>query len=72
MCRAMFRKDVPLYFQVMTSFRQALLVAVVVIAGLMLQALRVLTWWNSLLLLLFTTMIELFFLTRAAHRFSGG
>jgi len=32
------------------------------------QALRALNLWNSMVLILFAIMVELFFLTRAAHR----
>jgi len=66
--RIMFRKHTPIFWQVMVSFRQALLLGLLAVAGLIMQALRALNLWNSMVLILFAIMVELFFLTRAAHR----
>ncbi len=66
--RAATRRDAPLYMQVIVSFRQAVLIALLIIAALVLQALHMLTWWNSMIMLLCMIMIELFFLTRSSQQ----
>jgi len=66
--RAATRRDAPLYLQVIVSFRQAVLIALLIVAALVLQVLQVLTWWNSMIMLLCIIMIELFFLTRSSQR----
>ncbi|PWB38477.1 MAG: hypothetical protein C3F02_03935 [Parcubacteria group bacterium] len=43
----------------MESFRQALVLSGVLIAALWLQAMRILTWWNLLLLIILAAVIEL-------------
>ncbi|MFA4873331.1 MAG: hypothetical protein WC659_05345 [Patescibacteria group bacterium] len=64
LARARWRKGVPLYWHVLNAFRQALLISFICVVSLMLQSGRLLTWWNSLLLLLAATLLEIFFLTR--------
>lgn len=44
-----------------TSFRQALLLAVLITASLLLQAGRILFWWVELIFILFLVSIEIFF-----------
>jgi len=62
--RARWRKGVPLYWHVLNAFRQALLISLVGVISMTLQALRLLNLWNSVLLLLAATLLEIFFLTR--------
>ena len=64
LARARWRKGVPLYWHVLNAFRQALLISLVGVISLTLQALRLLNLWNSVLLLLAATLLEIFFLTR--------
>jgi hypothetical protein len=46
------------------SFRQGLLLSIIVIVILILQSFRVLTWWDGLLAVGAVLMIELYFLAR--------
>lgn len=46
------------------SFRQGLLLSIIVIVILVLQSFRVLTWWDGLLAVGAVMMIELYFLAR--------
>ena len=48
------------------SFRQGALLAVFVIGLLVLQSLRILIWWDGLLLLAGIFIVELYFLSRSA------
>ena len=66
--RARWRKGVPLYWHVLNAFRQALLISLVGVISMTLQALRLLNLWNSVLLLLAATLLEIFFLTRKPRR----
>ncbi|MDP2812615.1 MAG: hypothetical protein Q8O32_02910 [bacterium] len=45
-------------FMAMESFRQALIFSVVVLVALGLQSMRVLTWWNIMLLVFVATFLE--------------
>lgn len=46
------------------SFRQGILLAIFCIAILLMQSLRILTWWDGLLVLAGILLVELYFLTR--------
>ena len=52
------RKKELSYKSAAEAFRQATIFAIVLIIALLLQATRLLTWWNIILLVLFATMIE--------------
>lgn len=52
---------------VIESFRQAIIFSAVVVLALMLQAGRVLTWWNMLLLIVLATVIEFVILIFRQH-----
>ncbi len=56
-------RDEVLFRQVSTSFRQGLLLSLVVVATLFLQANRLLSWWNLLLLVGGLSLLEYFMLT---------
>ncbi len=56
-------RDEVLFRQVSTSFRQGILLSLVVIATLFLQANRLLSWWNLLLLVGGLSLLEYFMLT---------
>ncbi len=46
------------------SIRQGVLVSVMLVVGLSFQRLRILTWWDGLLLLAIVLMIEFWFMNR--------
>ncbi|MBU1203406.1 hypothetical protein KKH39_05180 [Patescibacteria group bacterium] len=52
---------------VMESFRQAVIFSSVLLVALFLQSLRLLTWWNTLLLVVLATTIEFVFLVFRAN-----
>jgi hypothetical protein len=52
------------YAQVMLSFRQGALLSLLVTGLLLLQGLRVLAWWDGLLLLAGIFLIEFYFLSK--------
>lgn len=52
---------------VMDSFRQAVIFSTVLLVALFLQSLRLLTWWNTLLLIILATTIEFVFLVFRAN-----
>lgn len=55
------RRGVP-RLMVAESFRQALILAIILIVALWLQAVRVLNWWTIILLVILGTAIEFFIL----------
>ena len=63
-------RAMPIYWHVLTSFRQGLLLTCVIVVSLILQATRLLNWWNTLLLLLTSVLIEVFFLTKSAKKYA--
>lgn len=75
MARRIFqRREVP-FKLVAISFRQAILLGLLLTGSLFLQSRHLFTWWTSLLLLTFLTLIESFFVARSAtgrHASSGG
>lgn len=60
--RFIFNKDELAYKQVNVSFRQSLLLALIVLIVLFLQSQRFLFWWNIIILVFIFSFIELFFL----------
>jgi len=62
--RMVRRRGVPMYWHVLFSFRQGLILSSLVIVAFILQTFRLLTGWNMALLLLGATLIEIYFLTR--------
>lgn len=61
--RHLLHRDEVVFRQVSISFRQGVLLGIVVLLALMLQAERLLTWWNLGILLLALTIVEFFFLS---------
>jgi hypothetical protein len=49
--------------QVLVSFRQAMLLALLAVTALILQSKSILSWWNALLILGAVTLLESFFIT---------
>ncbi|MCB9802446.1 hypothetical protein H6761_00315 [Candidatus Nomurabacteria bacterium] len=57
------RKKEQSYKVATESFRQAFIFATVVVVALILQATRLLNWWNILLLIIFATLLEFIILS---------
>ena len=66
--RMKFGKEELVFRTVTVSFRQATLLGLLVIGGLILKSQRILTWWNILFLVLALTVIEFFFISYAKKR----
>ena len=54
--------------QVAVSFRQALLLSLLITAALVLQSRSLLTWWTALLVVAALTLLEFFFITAKIKR----
>jgi len=52
------------YQQINTALRQGSLLSLMVIAGLIFQRLRVLTWWDALLILIIVLLVEYYFMAK--------
>lgn len=61
--RMKFGKEGAVFKTVMTSFRQATLLSLLVIGSLILKSQGVLTWWNTIFLILALTILEFFFMS---------
>ena len=57
------RREV-LYAHLGVSFRQAILISLVIVGLLLLQAARVLNWWDGILLVSAILLLELYFRTK--------
>ena len=62
--RKRFVKDDILFRQVIISFRQAVLFAVLIVMSLILQSNEILSWWSILFLIGALTVIELFAISK--------
>jgi hypothetical protein len=56
------------YAHIRTAFRQGALAGVVVVAALLLQATRLASWWDILLLVLISSLLELYLRSYGATR----
>lgn len=54
--------------KVIISFRQATWIALLIVAALVLQSFRLLTWWNAVLVVLIVSFLEFFFMSAHASR----
>ena len=73
--RRIFQRHEIAFKLVALSFRQAILIALLLTGSLFLQSRGYFTWWTALLLLLFLTLIEAFFAARTSasrHASPGG
>lgn len=61
------RKTFLLSRQVLVSFRQAALLAVLSVIALVLRSRSLLNWWDGVLLLLAATALEIFFISAASR-----
>ncbi|MFH1508777.1 MAG: hypothetical protein ABIE68_01295 [bacterium] len=62
--RLFFSKNEIVFAHVAPAFRQAVLLALALIGSLLLQAFRLLTWWDAALLVLTLALFEFYFLSR--------
>ena len=62
--RVWFSKNEILFAHVNPSFRQAILLSVILVGSLVLQAFKLLTWWDGALFVLSIVLIEFYFLSR--------
>lgn len=56
--KIILKNDQIVFHHVKSTFRQSMLVAAVIILGLILLQLKLLTWWNAILLLMLFVAIE--------------
>lgn len=61
--RFLFLKREIVYYQVVNSYRQGLIVAFVITSILLLRSLGILAWWNLILLILGLGILESYFLS---------
>ncbi len=62
--RVWFSKNETIYANIGVAFRQAILFSLCFIILLVLQSIRLLTWWNGLLLVLVIISLEFYFLAK--------
>lgn len=62
--RVLFNKNEIYYSHVIISLREGILFAVFVSIALIFQIMRVLTWWNMVLLFMAIALLEVYFLSR--------
>jgi hypothetical protein len=59
----LLKKAAPVSVQVAMSFRQSIMLALLLVIALWMQGRGFLTWWNALLLATLVTVLESFFMT---------
>lgn len=64
--RRIFQRSEVAFKLVAISFRQAILIALLLSGTLFLQSKRLFTWWTSIPLLVFLSLIEAFFVARSS------
>lgn len=60
---ALLRQQFVVSRHVAVSFRQAVLLALLIVVALFLQSKSLLTWWNALLIVAALTVLEFFFIS---------
>ncbi len=60
---ALLRQQFVVSRHVAVSFRQAILLALLIVVALFLQSKSLLTWWNALLIVAALTVLEFFFIS---------
>lgn len=70
--RRIFQRREASFRLVAISFRQAILVAVLLTGSLFLQSQQLFNWWTALSLIVFLSLVEAFFVARAESRESSG
>ena len=66
--RMKFGNEELVFKTVTTSFRQAILLGLLTIGGLILKSQRILTWWNIIFLVLALVVMEFFFMSYGKKR----
>lgn len=66
--RVWFTKNEVLFAHVVPSFRQAILLSIILVVALILQSFRLLTWWDGALLVGSVTLLEFYFMSRTSPR----
>jgi len=64
----LLRKDFVLSRQVLVSFRQALLLSLILVMALILQSRTLLNWFNAVLMIAGLTLVEFFFISTKVRR----
>lgn len=62
--RFLFLKQEIIYYQVVNSYRQGAFAGLILVLILLLQSLRILSWWNALLLVIGLSVFEYYFLSK--------
>lgn len=62
--RVWFSKNEILFAHVNPSFRQAILLSIILVGSLVLQAFRLLTWWDGSLFVISIVLVEFYFISR--------
>lgn len=62
--RVWFSKNEILFAHVNPSFRQAILLSIILVGSLVLQAFHLLTWWDGALFVLSIVLVEFYFISR--------
>ncbi|MDP3964811.1 MAG: hypothetical protein Q8Q20_04130 [bacterium] len=62
--RVWFSHNEKVFEHVGIAFRQSILFSILIVGALVLQGVRILTWWNVILFIFAVGLLELFFLTR--------
>lgn len=66
--RMIFIKKAVLFRQIGVSLRQATLFSVLIMLSILLQANKLFTWWNAILLVIGFSLLEFFFLSRESSQ----
>lgn len=59
-----------IYSLLMPTIRQSLLISLAIVGLLLLSSLRVLNWWDALMLIITMALLELFFKTKQSNKIS--
>lgn len=62
--RVWFSKNEILFAHVNPSFRQAILLSIILVGSLFLQAFKLLTWWDGSLFVISIVLVEFYFISR--------
>jgi len=60
--RNLLNKNQFISVQIMTSFRQSIWLALMIVIGLYLQSQKLVAWWNLLILILLMILLEFYFI----------
>ena len=66
-CRRAWGKNQFIVEQILISFRQAFLFAILFLVSLYLKSSQLMTWWNLIILVLLALVVETYFSSRKSH-----